>query len=629
MRSWPEAIQIHITVMNLRGDSRVSELVSQHIHINSTSTGQEKDGREIFSAVCDLCGLTLRNYRSSKKHIQQRHYQLLRDDNQYSLHAFFGGAEGGQEAETIEHDHESSDVVTPPTPSAIDESVVLLIRLVCRIGLPLCTLNSKHWQDFLQYFGSPMTIKPARLRSLLLIHAEEIKRRNFASLKHKFVTIITDGGTITDREFYIVLMYVEGKIYFAGALHLEKTCHSNIALALNPIVTEIADAGGIPIAIITDNARNLKLATTDRQQPEPHIDTGSQICSVQSLSHKQMLHICCTIHTANLILRDLEKELPGFVTFKRGIKDLFSFLRERKVRAALKAHGVTEKVKLIQEIKWLTYYQAFRYVTKYREQIEAVVRDPPRHVAKRLPDFKAIPEEWCEFLEALSPLGEFIVTIERNETRLCEVFDHLLQLRQKWDDIGGDLSCRLSRLLAARFDNTGDGLLAQVAFLFTPKGLLYFQRIFCVLNEPHEEQPETYARCFRLRDALMLKFEQVYEYFGFPEGRQRVPPLFHQYLTHFTLTAEPMKIQLDRLGGMALTTQTSVIPWRDFCSTAQRLLELPASESVAERVISHMNLLFPSNRYGSKADLVDAQITVRIQEILDDYNKDIGLRTMI
>ena len=166
--------------------------------------------------------------------------------------------------------------------------------------------------------------------------------------------------------------------------------------------------------------------------------------------------------------------------------------------------------------------------------------------------------------------------------------------------------------------------------MFTPKGLLYFRKVFSVLHQLREgNHDECYDRCFRLRDAMMHKFKQIYEFFGFPDGSQRIPPLFHQFLLHFNLTSEPMKIQLDRLGGMTLTTQTSCIPWKDFCSTAQRLLELPASESVAERVISHMSLLFPANRYGSNVDLVDAQITVRMQEVLDEYNSDVGLTTMI
>ena len=482
--------------------------------------------------------------------MEQRHYQLLMDENQSSLHAFFGG-DGDQGSD--KDDDSGTDVVTPAPSSAIDEKILTLIRLVCRVGLPLSTLKSKHWRDFLAYFGSPVVIKPTRLRSLLLIHAQEIKRRNFEAVKQKYVSIITDGGTITDREFYIVLLFVEGMIYFGGALHVEKTSHTEIARALSPIVTEVTKAGGIPVAIITDNARNLKLATTEHAQPGPKIVTRSQICSVQSITHQHMLHISCTVHTANLILRDLEKELPGFANFKRGIKDLFSFLRERKVRAALKARGVREKVQLIQEIKWLTYYQAFRYVTKYREHIEAVVREPPRHTAKRIPEFQEIPKDWYDFLKALTPLGEFIVTIERNDTRLCQVFDYLLELRQSWDSLGDDISTKLSILLSDRFNTTGDGLLAQVAFMFTPKGLLYFRRVFSVLDRPREgNQDERFDRCFNLRDALMHKFQEIYEYFGFPEGSRRIPPLFHQFLLHFSLTTEPMKIQLDRLGGIEL-----------------------------------------------------------------------------
>ena len=215
--------------MNLRSEIRVSELIRRHIRVDTTSTGREKDGREIFTAVCDLCGSVLRNARDSRKHMEQRHYQLLMDENQSSLHAFFGG-DGDQASD--KDDDSGADVVTPVPSSVIDEKILTLIRLVCRVGLPLSTLKSKHWRDFLAYFGSPVVIKPTRLRSLLLIHAQEIKRRNFEAVKQKYVSIITDGGTITDREFYIVLLFVEGMIYFGGALHVEKTSHTEIARAL-------------------------------------------------------------------------------------------------------------------------------------------------------------------------------------------------------------------------------------------------------------------------------------------------------------------------------------------------------------------------------------------------------------
>ena len=155
----------------------------------------------------------------------------------------------------------------------------------------------------------------------------------------------------------------DGKLYFAGAMQLDYTNHISIAKSLQPVIERITDNKGIPIAILTDNARNLKLAATDRSQPGPTIDTGLQVCSVQSLTRQNMLHISCSVHSANLILKDIEKEIPDFIDFKKGIKNLFAFLRHRNVRQKLKCHAVHEKVDRTQEIKWLTYYHAFTMST--------------------------------------------------------------------------------------------------------------------------------------------------------------------------------------------------------------------------------------------------------------------------
>lgn len=109
----------------------------------------------------------------------------------------------------------------------------------------------------------------------------------------------------------------------------------------------------------------------------------------------------------------------------------------------------------------------------------------------------------------------------------------------------------------------------------------------------------------------------------------RVPPLFYQFVSHYHLTDDPMKVQLSKLRLQSLQLQTQSVPWCDFCTIAEILIELPASESIAERVISHMAALFPTSRYSSKPDLVDAQITIRAQEIFDEYNADSGITSTI
>ena len=606
----------------------ICELCDKYIRVSSEARGFEKDGREVFSATCTLCRCLLKNSRSAKRHLRTMHANLLREENQTSLDCFFG-VENAQNDQPRENEDVEEEVLVSAPSSVLDDYTRLQIRLICRVGLPLATLRSRHWKALMQFLGSDVKVSPSRLRASLLLYSDEIKARNYAQVKGQLVSIITDGGTITDKEFYIVVLFCNGQFYFAGALHLTHTGHDSIAEALSPIIDTIRSHQGKPISIVTDNARNLKLATTDAEQPGRTIDTSSQISSIQSRTGQPMLHISCTVHSAHLILRDLEKERPDFATFKKGIKNLFAYLRERKTRTALREIGVTEKVKLIQDIKWLTYYQAFSFIERHRDQVNELLSRNSTRSCRKSPPFREIPEEWYQYLKSLAPLGEFIVETERSRTRLCEVFDLLLELKKKWAAIGNPVSERLAEMLSIRFDRTANGLLTQLAYLFTPKGLVYFRSIFCALDREDTLDQRDYERRLNLRDALMREFTTVYGYFGFVMAEVRVPPLFHQFVRHYQPTSEPMNVQLCRLRTQTLEMQGVQIPWNDFCLVVERLLELPASESVAERMISHMAALFPASRFSAKPELVDAQITVRAQEVFDEYNANAGLTSTI
>lgn len=503
--------------------------------------------------------------------------------------------------------------------------------MICRVGIPICALQSRHFKEFLELMGATEKVSTKQLRTQLKIYSDEVKARNYQQVRDKFVTIITDGGTITDKEFYITVLYVEGRLYFAEALHMKATNHDSIASALEPIIRNVCGHRGRPIAIVTDNARNLKLATTDCHQPGRTIDTSCQISSIQSLTGQKIMHISCTIHSAHLVLTDLTKKLPDFQTFKKEMKRLFKFLREKKVRQKLADLGVKQKVTLIQEIKWLSFYQAFSFLKRFKGEVENVLADKTIRARKR-PTFTTIPETWYAYLQALAPLGEFILETEKTDTRLCDVFSLLSDLKTKWDQFDSDVSRMLSTMMATRFESTADGLLMQLAYLFTPKGLRYFRGIFSILDRMNDQDhvnKEDLKRRHALRDALMQKFMDLYDYYGYPMSRVRVPPLFYQFVSHYHLTADPMKVQLSKLRLQSLQLQTQSVPWCDFCTIAEILIELPASESIAERVISHMAALFPTSRYSSKPDLVDAQITIRAQEVFDEYNADSGITSTI
>lgn len=67
----------------------VDWLIKRHMQIGSDPIKQQKDGREIATTVCNLCGQQFQNSRSLRKHMQNRHFNKLREEGQSTLHSFF------------------------------------------------------------------------------------------------------------------------------------------------------------------------------------------------------------------------------------------------------------------------------------------------------------------------------------------------------------------------------------------------------------------------------------------------------------------------------------------------------------------------------------------------------------
>ena len=156
--------------------------------------------------------------------------------------------------------------------------------------------------------------------------------------------------------------------------------------------------------------------------------------------------------------------MPDFQTFKKEMKRLFKFLREKKVRQKLTDLGVKQKVTLIQDIKWLSFYQAFSFLERFKGEVENVLADKTIRARKR-PTFTTIPETWYAYLQALAPLGEFILETEKTDTRLCDVFSLLSDLKTKWDEFDSEVSRMLSTMMATRFESTAEEYLKLTDWL--------------------------------------------------------------------------------------------------------------------------------------------------------------------
>ncbi|KAL1498403.1 hypothetical protein ABEB36_009209 [Hypothenemus hampei] len=150
---------------------------------------------------------------------------------------------------------------------------------------------------------------------------------------------------------------------------LDRHTGSNLKTHLNKMMSEwdLLNIKNVPIFFITDNARNISLATTQ----------------------SGWTHLYCFAHTLQLVLKDAEVKTPGveeLLTKFRKIAAHFhrSDPARRKFEEAQIATSNSEPLQLIQMVitRWNSEYEMWDRMQK--------LRTPLSHVLAESPDLDAI-----------------------------------------------------------------------------------------------------------------------------------------------------------------------------------------------------------------------------------------------
>ena len=361
--------------MILQRKERQSNLLSKYLQFGPV-TGRTSDGRPVREAKCTLCHQIFSNDRSGYKHLKNIHNiaNIVNNKGVRKLDEFFDiNTNNAESFDNSVSQKEAEITVVLPT-NTITQSQIRLILAICNLGIPLQTIGRREWMEFLAEVGAQVIVKPKKLRSLIMIYKTEIKSRIRREIKGKNITLITDGGTICDKTYYVCILFCDKRLYFGGLAHVERSDHESIAKGLYQVLSYYLKKDSSLIGIVSDNASNILLATTDKNQPGPKINLQNQVISVQKLFNMKTLHISCGIHTANLILKDMMID-PNFASFKNGLVKLFKFLREKDIRLLAREKGIHFKIPLIQEIKWLCYLQAINFINTFRNQINEILME--------------------------------------------------------------------------------------------------------------------------------------------------------------------------------------------------------------------------------------------------------------
>jgi len=559
--------------------------------------------RLIYEGYCSACGTHFRSDRSFRRHVLDQHttHPQPRSRDIRQLFQPIDAERNRQPTVSREPIQDPADAIIPLT---LTSHEVQLVEAVARNGWSIASVESSEFRLFIRGISTKFKIPgEQKLRGLIIKFAQHIESVTKAALRTSLTSLVVDGGTIGQFQYYVIVGFTIKRLFMMGVVRAERTTADNLARL---IAERVRHFDTTIICAVTDNARNLSGAFTETHAMLNNAVDGV-VQNVPSLLGKQFPRIACGIHTAMLALHDLQGVCPVFAAHLRGIHELLALLRANKAKVR-EIDFTLGKIPRIQEIKWTSMFDAFEWVMFRRTKLLALRPEGRKQVE--------IPEQWEETRRVLSVVRGFVVRAQANLMTMSYFafrFDRLLMDLGKQSIAGSLTATQLHRLLIERFRTTANIGLISLAKLLTQTGF----ELYC---------------CERNKWALQMRDEpsesDIRDYTEFKNKAMNARNAFLEYAASVGI----MVSDFDIIWQCFLSAPHGLLPYLDpvrcwqemrfeklhgvklysFAEVGLRIVSLPASEAVCERVFSHMEQLFDCQRLASAPDLIEAEICIRM-----------------
>lgn len=598
--------------LNKNDESTLDEIEIWSIFEKGELIEMDKYGRKIYNGQCKVCHKFFENHRSFYSHGKRCILKKRDKIRNHNINEYVSSNKNSSEIPGIETTCETI------TGSCLSDDQIALVNAICHLNMPISTLGKSEWQGLISALGArSQTPCPAKIRGLVVAYASEIRMKIDNELSGKHVTVITDGGTLGDRTIYNVVFFSEKKLYFGGLLRVQISDHETLAKELQNPIKRIEKKEAVIIAIITDNAKNLSLATTSSAQ-NPRF-TKNQITCIQELTRLPIFHVPCGIHTINLVISDYEKKSKDFSSFKIGITEYFRKLHSKPVKNVLRQAGITRKIPIIEEIKWRTYVEAFGFLETELDKIkECTSRNP--EIFKEL----IFRDEWLDYLKVLKPLGVFETIVQDNNVYLSEYYQYYIKMINDIELMKTAESIEFKSLISQRMKNSGLECLSHLSFILSRIDIksvksefhsLFSWNMIDISNPKRTELQTKY-------EELTRKLVELSQFWKVSDASRVIPIMFELFLKNMGESSTTTEAYYRSLSTKhVFINGLGNVSCQGFAIVALRISQLPASEAVCERVFSHLANLFPPSRWSTNDNFMDAQMTVRMQGIFDKSNQ--------
>ena len=420
-------------------------------------------------------------------------------------------------------------------------------------------------------------IKRNDLRNKIFELFERIKYNITIQCNDKFCSILLDGSTRNNKNFYGFIIHTKSRLYYYKIESIEYASAENIALTTAEVINFINKETKLEvIGVCTDHAFNCIKAFNQSDQ-----------ISAQIITQQFFEWIGCFSHLINLSICDLFGN-SEFCELYQILNNILSISRQLKLR---------KKVPTFSKTRWNSYSKCLNFLNEVRSELVSFFN-------KNLQNFRNYIEilnsdEFNELTELFNYLNHLSSEIGGDNFLICNVYKNIIDFENFLSNLEtADISF-LGRLILERIYAADEYKIAVTAYFFTIEGKNHFlnikdeierEKIFTAIKEYI-----IYYNSYKFQFSEEVLEEQI----NFYINCQNFPYSDQFDLWEFYLSDEKMSA---------------------LAEIAIRIISMPCSELPVERMFSHMKYLFGSKNYSQSEDLLNCQLGIRMDNVYSEEN---------
>lgn len=549
----------------------------------------------IYTAKCIYCGTFLSNHRSYNAHKKICPRTLVGSQKKIDS---FQEKTSNKEVKKVE---------------IIPDFLKRLIEMIIGTNISISQVGEPYFIELFTFLNVKKEDLPTpyKLRKAIQLYSDEIYSKTYAHLKNKIVSLIVDGTTSWSMQYYEFAVFTPGTIKHIKILHIPISDAICLKKAILNVISSLEQKGVTVVGICTDNGPNLKSAC---EQITDDYKKG--------LHKIPLLRFACAAHTGQLLIKDMEFSGTFYSKISRQTRVLVKWLKKQKIRSFSQTI-LSKRPPTFSEIRWNTLYFCITFIYENYDAIGNIIE----HFKYTKNDSKQDlhnRDDYLEVINVLKPIHDFTCIVEANFCTTGKAFKALLDLKDELKHLIPSRSSIAEKLLTNveyRFSNTCDSLVAQLSYILTNEGRSWWKaqkskneeilRKITAMMEISEEEHQFIQEYHENKEDLHKKIENLSTYLNLNSKHAMIA--FFDYLKNGSEFYEPAYDYWETQAGLEFTHEEETIRRFDIAQIALRVLVLPSSEALCERVFSQLKYFHNARRSMLKPDIIDSITNIRFE----------------